>query len=155
MNHLSLATVAAIISDTIIKKLYKHVQKNIGEGYIYTVDLIGQWAVEFETKYGEVDWEDFQMNPTKYGFDESHCAWDDAVMSFAKKKFKELKGEVEKEVNEFTPVPKEERSLTHCVCPKCDKKHEYTKYALAQMASGVHLKKACDCGKNIVIAPFK
>lgn len=91
MNALSLATVAAIIADTVMSQVHEYVQEHVGEGYIYTVDTIGQWAVEFEEKYGEVDWEDFQTNPTKYGFDHTHFAWDDAVMSFAKKKFEELK----------------------------------------------------------------
>jgi len=92
MKELSVAVTAVVMSDHILKKLYNYVQSR-GEGYIFTVDTVGQWAVKFEKKYKNVDWEDVQLNPTKYGFSKNCFSWDDAVMEYADKRFKKFKEE--------------------------------------------------------------
>lgn len=84
------AMVSAIISDTVLQKLYPEVQKN-GQGYISTVELIGDWAIEFAEKHKDTNWEDALENgikPLTKFLPEIIC-WDDAVMDFAVHKFEE------------------------------------------------------------------
>lgn len=84
--------VAAIISDAIMQKLYEAVQAN-GSGYITTVDLISDWAIEFAKKHENTNWEDALekgIKPLSNFLSEIIC-WDDAVMDFAHHKLNEYK----------------------------------------------------------------
>jgi len=80
--------VAIIMGDTIAKDLYNcH-----NEGYIFTIDTIADWAIEWEYKHRKIDWEDFNESPAKYGYPESEVAcWDDAVIYSAKKYLEDFK----------------------------------------------------------------
>jgi len=84
---------SAIISDSIMKKLYAAVQKQ-GQGYVFTVELISEWAKEFVDKHKTTDWEDALEKGiaplSKYL--KSIICWDDAVMDFAHYKLNWFKG---------------------------------------------------------------
>ena len=89
-----IAMVAAIIGDTITKRLYPEVQKR-DHGYIETISIIGQWAIEFATKHRNTNWEDVLvsdegMKPLSKKVKEIIC-WDDAVIDFAEFKLTEYK----------------------------------------------------------------
>lgn len=84
------AMVAAIMSDHVTKKLYPEVQKR-GQGYIGTMDIIGDWAIEFAKKHTKTNWEkvlEKGMKSLSKGFGEIIC-WDDAVMDFTEYKFEQ------------------------------------------------------------------
>ncbi len=88
--------VSAIISDVILKKLYKEMQDFHGQGYVDAVDTISDWAVEFVNKHLKTNWEDVLMDNAlkplsqKLKKIEIIC-WDDAVMDFAHFKFEQFK----------------------------------------------------------------
>jgi hypothetical protein len=95
--------VAAVISDAILKKLYKYAET----GYCEVVSTISDWAAEFEKKHRNTDWEEMEENPVKplsnhfkkmkaevngkpqRGWDIG--CWDDAVIDFAHYKFEQYK----------------------------------------------------------------
>lgn len=86
------AMVAAIIGDTITKRLYEAVQRK-GEGYMTTMDLIGDWAIEFAKKHEKTSWEkvlEKGMKPLSKKMEEIIC-WDDAVIDFAEFKLEKFK----------------------------------------------------------------
>lgn len=86
------AMVSAIISDTIMKKLYKEVQKR-GSGYMVAADYISDWAVEFAEKHEKTSWEkvlEKGMKPLSKSVKSIMC-WDDAVIDFAFYKFEIFK----------------------------------------------------------------
>lgn len=86
-----IAMVAAIIGDTITKRLYEEVQKR-GYGYIDTVDTIGMWAIEFAKKHEKTSWEkvlEKGMKPLSKKMREIIC-WDDAVIDFAEHKLEKF-----------------------------------------------------------------
>ena len=86
------AMVAAIIGDTITKRLYDEVQKR-GNGYMVTMDTIGNWAIEFAKKYEKTSWEkvlEKGMKPKSKKIKEIMC-WDDAVIDFAEFKLEQFK----------------------------------------------------------------
>jgi len=86
------AMVSAIISDTIMKRLYKEVQKR-GSGYMVTADYISDWAVEFAKTHEKTSWEkvlEKGMKPLSKVVKSIMC-WDDAVIDFAEHKLNEFK----------------------------------------------------------------
>ena len=87
-----IAMVAAIMGDCITKKLYKLMQSN-GCGYVDTMSVIADWAIEFERKHRKTKWEDVMdgdMTPLSKEMKSIIC-WDDAVYDFAHYKFSLLK----------------------------------------------------------------
>lgn len=88
------AMVAAIMGDCITKKLYKEVQ-NQGQGYMVTMDTIGDWAIEFAKKHEKTLWEkvlEDGMKPLSKEFKKTTIiCWDDACMDFAYFKFEQFK----------------------------------------------------------------
>lgn len=87
------AMVAAIMGDYVTKKLYKEVQ-NQGNGYMVTMDTIGDWAIEFAKKHEKTFWEkvlEDGMKPLSKKIKWSIMCWDDAVMDFAHFKFEQFK----------------------------------------------------------------
>jgi len=84
--------VAAIISDTIIKKLYDEFSKR-GTGYLSTVEKISDWAIEFVDKHEQTNWEDVLMEgtlkPLSKEVSEIIC-WDDAAIDWAHYKLAEF-----------------------------------------------------------------
>lgn len=88
-----LATIAAIMGDHMCEKLYKYIQENCNSGYFTTVELIGNWAIEFYMKFESVtEWSDEVFdNPGLWDLSPEVCCWDDCVMEFADQKFKAYK----------------------------------------------------------------
>jgi hypothetical protein len=84
-NISEIATISAIISDTIFKKLYTI----SGIGYMATADQIAEWAVEFNEKYKDVDWVDLTNNGeplkavSKCLKNLSILSFDDAIIDFS------------------------------------------------------------------------
>jgi len=98
--------VSAIISDTILKKLYAET-----ESYLETSEMIADWAVEFVEKHKNTNWEDYtcgekQMPALSEEFNKKQkltsikdgkktkkpmeiICWDDAVIDFAHYKFEQ------------------------------------------------------------------
>jgi len=77
--------ISAIISDAVLKSLYKKIQGN-GHGFIATVDEISLWAQEFLKTYKNTDWEkvlDGDYLKPKSKKMKSIICWDDAVIDFA------------------------------------------------------------------------
>ena len=75
---------AAIISDAVLKELYKEVQET-GHGYMVTVEYISEWALEFVDKHKKTDWQqvlDGGMTPLSKAIKYIMC-WDDAVFDWA------------------------------------------------------------------------
>lgn len=86
------AMVSAIISDHILEKLYPEVQSR-GNGYVFAVDMLANWAIEFAEKHKETSWEkvlEEGMKPLSVEMSEIIC-WDDAVIDFAYHKLAEYK----------------------------------------------------------------
>ena len=78
------AMVAAIMGDNIMEKLYAKVQER-GEGYMATIDVLSDWAIEFAKKHAKTNWEkvlEKGMKPLSKSMSEIIC-WDDAVIDFA------------------------------------------------------------------------
>ena len=87
--------VSAIIADSVMKKLYPKVQET-GHGYMQTVDIISDWAIQFIKKHKNTDWEDVLHNsalkPLSKGFKSTIICWDDAVIDFAHYKLEGYQG---------------------------------------------------------------
>lgn len=86
------AMVSAIISDHILKDLYPEVQKR-GNGYVFAVDMLANWAIEFAEKHTKTSWEkvlEEGMQPLSKEMKEIIC-WDDAVIDFACYKLEQYK----------------------------------------------------------------
>ena|ERR1035437_8082330 len=88
--------VAAIMSDVILKKLYKEMQDFHGQGYMGTVDTIGDWAISFVDRHKDTKWEDILMNnalkPLSKELEKIEIiCWDDAVMDFSHYMFEQFK----------------------------------------------------------------
>lgn len=83
-----LAVTAIILSDNYMKELYEVA----GQGYMFCLDLLNVWAMEFVEKYAHVEeWEEFiysDKNP--YGSNKVAC-WDDFVIAFGEEKLNEFK----------------------------------------------------------------
>lgn len=86
------AMTSAIMGDCITKKLYKLMQSN-GCGYVDTMSVIADWAIEFEKKHRKTKWENVLQNEMKPLSKEmkSIICWDDAVYDFAYYKLSLLK----------------------------------------------------------------
>lgn len=82
----NLAMTAAIMSDAIMKPLYEKIPS-----YLEASATIADWAIEFEEKHKETDWEktlEDSLKPLSKEFSpEGIICWDDAVMDFAHYKF--------------------------------------------------------------------
>lgn len=88
--------VSAIMSDVILKILYKEMQDFHGQGYVDAVDKISDWAVEFVDKHINTNWEDVLMDNAlkplsnkmkKIGI----ICWDDACIDYAEFKLENFK----------------------------------------------------------------
>lgn len=81
-----LAVTAIILSDHYMKELYEVSQ----QGYMFCLDLLNVWAMEFVEKYAHVEeWEEFvysEANPYK-----GTMCWDDVVIAFGEEKLNEFK----------------------------------------------------------------
>ena len=100
------AIVSAIMGDCITKRLYKKVQRNNqmkragltalqsnGHGYMVTIDIIGDWAIEFAKKHEKTNWEKVLENgiePLSKEIKSIMC-WDDACFDYAHFKFEQFK----------------------------------------------------------------
>lgn len=84
--------VAAIMGDHITKRLYKEVQRR-GNGYIFTIDMLSDWAVEFVKKHCHINWEKVlgEGMPCVASGGGTNICWDDAVMDYANYKLEQYK----------------------------------------------------------------
>lgn len=82
-----IAAISAVISDTIFKRAYEYFNGigNMG-GYVYTAYELADWAVEFEQKHRDINWEEvLEKGYPKLSkeFTSEIICWDDAIMDFA------------------------------------------------------------------------
>ena len=76
--------IGIILSDNYMKRLYKKSEA----GYMFCIDQLHAWAKEFVDKYAYVDeWEEFCSTQTEF---KNIMCWDDFVIAFGNKKFKEF-----------------------------------------------------------------
>lgn len=79
------AIVGIILSDNYMKQLYEASQ----QGYIFCIDLLQEWAVEFVEKFAEVEeWEEF-IGSDKNPYPKAMC-WDDVVIMFGLDKYNDF-----------------------------------------------------------------
>lgn len=91
-TNIEIAAISAVIADTIFKKAYDFFNNNGMGGYIFTTYEIAGWAVEFERKHRDTNWEEVLEKGFKKlsnEFKGDVICWDDAIMDFAQHKLEE------------------------------------------------------------------